>query len=130
MKDELVQILLEKLEDESGARVTYASIEVWHAILVKFSTLIGSYGASSLFKYCLESTRRQLKWIPLLNEGDMDNDVLRVLADALLLQPDDEVKRAMRLLFGTYVDALFSLIGSTLTVKFICDVGSKHFRTR
>lgn len=126
MKDELVQVLLEVLDQPTGADLARASIRLWHRFLQAFSALIGSCTAYALFQRSLEVNRYEFPWLPVPRGTIDDNEIFVMLKDGFLLQSDESVKNAMRAMFLTYIDLLFDIIGSTLTVKFICNLASSN----
>ena len=119
LKNELLLLMMERLNTSSEGTFRTDVIVVWHAVLGKFSPLIGPTSVSILFLRSLDANRAAFPWLPPSRQGGVETPFSAFEA-ILEAQSCDEAVRATRAMLGTYIDSLFTLIGITLTSQFVC----------
>lgn len=120
LRNELVQTLMETVNARSDLSVRADTAEIWHRLLGKFSPLIGVSSVYVLFCRSLEANRAAFPWLPAIHGDDPDAMLFTSFEAVVSSQASDEIIRATRALLSTYIDLLFGLIGTTLTMQFVC----------
>jgi len=120
LSDELVQTLMDRVDTRSDAALRTGVAQVWHRLMGKFSPLIGPSSVQLLFMRSLDANRPLFPWLPSIYEDHPDAVLFSAFQSTLAGQPSDEVIKCTRALLGTYIDSLFTLIGTTLTMQFVC----------
>jgi hypothetical protein len=127
IKNELLLTLMERVNHSSDASALRDVLVIWLALLGKFSPLIGPTSVHVLFVRCLDVNRPDFPWLPAISPGVGDDQQSSAFEAVLKAQPSEQVIRVTRALLGSFIDSLFSLIGQTLTAKFVRSaVGSKR----
>jgi hypothetical protein len=112
-----------KTVDTSSEEAVLADVLVlWHAVLGRFSPLIGPSSVQVLFMRSLAANRAAFPWLPRNNEHHAAATPFSAFEAILKTQPPDEVLRSTQALLGSYIDSLFTLIGRTLTAQFLHSV--------
>lgn len=122
LRNELVQTLMERVDTRSEDTVRTGVIVLWHRLMGKFSPLIGPSSVQVLFMRSLDANRTLFPWLPSVRGDDSEAGLFSTFEAVLMTQSSDEVLKATRALLGSFVDALFTLIGTTLTGQFVCSV--------
>ena len=127
LKNELLLTLMARVDHSSEAAALRDIIIVWLALLGKFAPLIGPGSVQILFRRTLDVNRAAFPWLPAISANGAGDEHFGAFETILKTQPSDEMIRATRALLDTFIDSLFSLIGATLTAKFVCSaVGDKR----
>lgn len=127
LKNELLLTLMERVDNSSQATALRDVVAIWLALLGKFSPLIGPASVQVLFMRSLDVNRAAFPWLPVMSPNKAGDLHFSEFEASLKIQPADEMIRATHALLGTYLDSLFTLIGKTLTAKFVSSaVGDKH----
>jgi hypothetical protein len=119
LKDELLLGLMKRVDTSSEVTVLADVILIWHAVLGRFSPLIGPSSVQVLFMRSLAANRAAFPWLPRHNQHHAAATPFSAFEAMLKTQPPDEVIRSTQALLGTYIDSLFTLIGRTLTAQFL-----------
>lgn len=119
LKNELLLLMMARLDTSSEGTFHADVVVVWHALLGKFSPLIGPASVSILFLRSMDANRAAFPWLPPSHQGTVETPFSAFEA-TLEAQPRDQAIRATRAMLGTYIDSLFTLIGITLTSQFVC----------
>jgi hypothetical protein len=120
LRNELLLMLMERVDDSSDATAIRDVMAIWLALLGKFSPLIGPASVHVLFMRGLDINRPTFPWLPAFAPGSAGDQYFSAFEASLTMQPSGAVLGATRALLGTYIDSLFTLIGPTLTAKFVC----------
>lgn len=123
MQKELVQILIEMAEVGHDTVVGYEHLLIWNKLFSGLSLLLGSYTTYALFVRSLELNRKKFTWLPHTDDLTNGNDIFADFEEAFLAQSSD-VDSITRTLLGSYIDLLYSIIGSTMTIHIICRIAS------
>lgn len=119
LKDELLLALLEKVDTSSQNTLLNDVVAVWHRLLGKFSPLIGPSSVAVLFVRCLDANRAAFPWLPRTPANGAAEMQFTAFEALLKTRPSDEVIRVTHALLGSYIDLLFTLIGTPLTAHFV-----------
>ncbi|MES2758082.1 MAG: hypothetical protein V4693_11970 [Pseudomonadota bacterium] len=119
LRNELLLTLMKRVDVSSDASALRDVMAVWLALLGKFSPLIGPASVHLLFMRGLDINRPVFPWLPAFAPGSAGDHYFSAFEASINMQPSAEVIRATRALLGTYIDSLFTLIGPTLTAKFV-----------
>ncbi len=125
MQKELVQILIEMAEISPDAIVGYEHLLIWNKLLSELSLLLGPHTAYAIFVRSLELNRREFAWLPDFYKLTSEKEIFSAFEEKFLAQSSG-VDVITRTLLGTYIDLLYSIIGSTLTITIICRIASKR----
>lgn len=125
MRDELVQILMEKIETEREFVDSASVIVMWERIFAKFSRLLSPNMVEVLFTRSLAANRGAFEWLPAAGPGSACVDLFGELEKSLSARPVTEVEVVTRALLGSFIDFLYALIGTALTAQTICSLASK-----
>jgi hypothetical protein len=127
IKNELLLTLMERIDRSSDASALRDVIVIWLALLGKFSPLIGPTSVQVLFVRSLDVNRADFPWLPAISPGVGDGQHFSAFESVLKTQPSEQVIGVTHALLGSFIDSLFTLIGQTLTAKFVCSaVGNKR----
>jgi hypothetical protein len=118
-KDELLRMIMKRVDTSSTAVLLTDVIIVWQTLARKFSPLLGPASVHALFMRGLDRNRADFPWLPPVYPDDDADTVFGAFEATLRTRTGDEVTRVTQALLCTYLDALFSLIGVTLTVQFV-----------
>jgi hypothetical protein len=130
LRSELVQALMETVNDESRPTVRADYFAIWHKLFATLSPLIGRDQVQILFTRSLDAGRHEIPWLPIVFPQGVCDSPLTVFESVSVQQSESQVQRAMRSLLSTYIDLLFALIGTTLTVQFVCDCAQSAPKTK
>lgn len=131
LRNELLLTLMKRVDDNSDATAMRDVMAVWLVLLGKFSPLIGPSSVHLLFMRGLDINRPTFPWLPAFAPGSAGDHYFSAFEASIKMQPSGEVVRATQALLGTYIDSLFTLIGPTLTAKFVCSaVGTSDQKSR
>lgn len=124
LTDELLQTLMDGIDTHSDATVRRDVLVLWQLVLDRFTPLIGLSSVYVLFLRCIEKNAAAFPWLPVSDKADLVDKSFSSFEALLETQEAGEAIRVTRALLGSYIDLLFALIGTTLTVKFICSVAA------
>ena len=102
----------------------------WRKLFATFSPLIGHDQVQILFMRSLDAGRHEIPWLPIVYPQGLCDRPLAVFESVSIRQSESQVQRAMRFLLSTYIDLLFALIGTTLTVQFVCNCAQNAPKTK
>lgn len=119
LKNELLGRLMERVDASSEASALRDVSVIWMAVLGKFSPLIGPSSVYMLFMRSIDVNRAAFPWLPAIPPNNVGTVHFTAFEAALKTRPADDVVNATRALLGTYIDSLFTLIGTTLTAQFV-----------
>lgn len=119
LKDELLQTLMKRVDTGSETTVPADAVAVWHAVLGRFSPLLGPSSVQVLFMRSLAANRAAFPWLPRMNLSKAGETPFSAYEAVLKTQPPGEVIRSTEALLGTFIDSLFTLIGRTLAAQFL-----------
>lgn len=108
-----------RVDGSSDAAALRDASIVWMAVLGKFSPLIGPSSVYVLFMRSIDVNRVAFPWLPAISPNNVGAMHFTAFEAALQTRPADDVVNATRALLDTYIDSLFTLIGSTLTAQFV-----------
>jgi hypothetical protein len=130
LRSELVQALMETVNDESRPTVRADYLGIWRKLFATFSPLIGHDQVQILFMRSLDAGRHEIPWLPIVYPQGLCDSPLTVFESVSMRQSESQVQGAMRSLLSTYIDLLFALIGTTLTVQFVCNCAQSAPKTK
>lgn len=128
LRDELVQVLMEMGGDGPGPVTDITAIAIWQRLMAQCARLLGPRWIDALFVRSLDANRAAFPWLPAPQPRQSGRALFQMFASRLSGQPRQEVDRATRALLGTYIDLLFTTIGTTLTAQAICSIAAGHAR--
>lgn len=126
LRDELVQVLMEMSAVGSQSPANLSVMKMWQQYLARFSSLLTPSLVNVMFVRSLEKNRTQFPWLPSLPLSYSRNDCSKLLEESMSIQPAGAVDAATRAILKTHIDMLFEMIGTTLTVQFICKLASQR----
>jgi hypothetical protein len=127
---ELLRSLMARVDDSSDATAQRDAIVIWLALHGAFSPLLGRASVQVLFMRSLNLNRTTFLWLPSSSRNGV-GDLFCAFETALRKQPAEEVVRATHALLRSFVHALSTLIGQTLTEKCVCSaIGNERASTK
>jgi hypothetical protein len=129
LRSELVQALMETVNDESRPAVRADYLAIWHKLFATLSPLIGHGQVQILFMRSLDAGRHEIPWLPIVYPQGVCDSPLILFESVSMRQTESQVQGATRSLLSTYIDLLFALIGTTLTVQFVCNCAQNAPKT-
>lgn len=78
-----------------------------------------------MFVRSLEKHRDRFPWLPPVERCHSRSEILKLLEESFWNQSFGDVERVTRALLSTQIDMLLEIVGTTLTVQFVCGLASQ-----